>query len=57
MAAATGAKEVAVTELDIGGAAPNDYSTAVRACLEVPKCVGITLWGVSDAVSQLLSSL
>ncbi|KAK8103298.1 glycoside hydrolase family 10 protein [Apiospora sp. TS-2023a] len=46
--AASNAKEVAITELDISGAAANDYLTVMNACLQVSKCVGITVWGVSD---------
>jgi endo-1,4-beta-xylanase len=40
--------EVSITELDIKNAAPNDYTTVLRACLQVPKCVAIVNWGVAD---------
>ncbi|MBE3046137.1 endo-1,4-beta-xylanase [Candidatus Bathyarchaeota archaeon] len=47
--AASNVKEVAITELDIaGGGAASDYLTVMNSCLNVSKCVGITVWGVSD---------
>lgn len=36
----TGVSEVAITELDIGGGAADDYVAAVQGCLDVEKCIG-----------------
>jgi len=46
----TGVSEVAVTELDIQGNNANDYVAITKGCLDVPTCVGITVWGVRDSV-------
>jgi endo-1,4-beta-xylanase len=33
-----------------------DYNTVTKACLNVPKCVGITIWGISDRNSWVDST-
>ncbi len=43
--------DVQLTELDIAQAPPNSYANTVRACLNVPRCTGITTWGVRDSDS------
>lgn len=49
MAAMAGANvDVAITELDVGTGSASVYSTVTKACLAQSKCVGITVWGVSD---------
>ncbi|KAF1829347.1 hypothetical protein BDW02DRAFT_634506 [Decorospora gaudefroyi] len=50
------ASECAVTELDVKGGSTGDYQTAVRACLDEDNCVGVTVWGVSDADSWIGAS-
>ncbi|WP_051366024.1 endo-1,4-beta-xylanase [Hamadaea tsunoensis] len=60
--AALGIK-VAITELDVRIQLPTtpatldqqaaQYAAAVRACLAVPACASITVWGFSDALSWI----
>jgi endo-1,4-beta-xylanase len=53
--------DVAITELDIRVSLPQteqmvsqqttDFETVTKACLNLERCIGITLWGMSDKYS------
>ncbi|MFE4822202.1 non-reducing end alpha-L-arabinofuranosidase family hydrolase [Streptomyces sp. NPDC056704] len=43
--------DVQITELDIAQAPPTAYANTVRACMNVPRCTGITAWGIRDSDS------
>lgn len=43
--------DVAITELDIQGAPASAYADVTKDCLAVPRCLGITVWGVRDTDS------
>ncbi|ELP62739.1 non-reducing end alpha-L-arabinofuranosidase family hydrolase [Streptomyces turgidiscabies] len=43
--------DVQITELDIAQASPNAYANTVRACMNVARCTGITVWGIRDSDS------
>ncbi|KFY29052.1 hypothetical protein V493_02574 [Pseudogymnoascus sp. VKM F-4281 (FW-2241)] len=46
--AGSSVSEVAITELDIVDAGEADYVAVANACLNIEKCVGVTVWGISD---------
>lgn len=46
--------EMAITELDIVGGAPEEYVTVATACLSLRNCVGITSWGLRDQDSWIV---
>ncbi|MEH0580990.1 non-reducing end alpha-L-arabinofuranosidase family hydrolase [Streptomyces sp. B21-108] len=43
--------DVQITELDIAQASATAYASTVRACLNVARCNGITVWGIRDSDS------
>jgi GH35 family endo-1,4-beta-xylanase/poly(3-hydroxybutyrate) depolymerase len=43
--------DVQLTELDIENSSPDAYTTTVKDCVSVPRCTGITVWGVRDTDS------
>ncbi|KOG17670.1 non-reducing end alpha-L-arabinofuranosidase family hydrolase [Streptomyces viridochromogenes] len=43
--------DVQITELDIAQASPAAYANTVRACMNVARCTGITVWGIRDSDS------
>lgn len=45
--------DVQITELDIQGGSATTYANVVNDCLAVPRCNGITVWGVRDTDSWL----
>lgn len=45
--------DVQITELDIQGGSATTYANVVNDCLAVPRCSGITVWGVRDTDSWL----
>ncbi|MGW3649169.1 non-reducing end alpha-L-arabinofuranosidase family hydrolase [Streptomyces sp. NPDC000878] len=43
--------DVQITELDIAQAPSAAYTNTVRACMNVSRCTGITVWGIRDTDS------
>ncbi|WP_183220690.1 endo-1,4-beta-xylanase [Actinoplanes campanulatus] len=43
--------DVALTEVDVTNSSTSQYAGLTQACLNVPRCIGITVWGVRDSDS------
>ena len=43
--------DVALTEADVTNASTSQYQGLAQACASVPRCVGITTWGIRDSDS------
>ncbi|SHM90172.1 endo-1,4-beta-xylanase [Actinacidiphila paucisporea] len=43
--------DVQITELDIAQAGSTQYANTVKACMNVARCTGITVWGIRDSDS------
>ncbi|MCZ7440379.1 endo-1,4-beta-xylanase [Micromonospora sp. WMMC241] len=43
--------DVALTEVDVTNSSTSQYQGLTQACLNVPRCIGITVWGVRDSDS------
>jgi endo-1,4-beta-xylanase len=43
--------DVQITELDITQAGTTAYANTVKACMNVSRCTGITVWGIRDSDS------
>ncbi|WP_223103951.1 endo-1,4-beta-xylanase [Dactylosporangium vinaceum] len=43
--------DVALTEVDVTNASTTQYAGLTQACMNVARCVGITVWGVRDSDS------
>ncbi|WSG48196.1 endo-1,4-beta-xylanase [Dactylosporangium sp. NBC_01737] len=43
--------DVALTEVDVTNSSTSQYAGLTQACVNVPRCIGITVWGVRDSDS------
>ena len=43
--------DVQLTEVDVTNASTSQYQGLTQACLNVPRCAGISVWGIRDSTS------
>ena len=48
--------DVALTEVDVTNASTSQYAGLTQACTNVPRCAGITVWGIRDSDSWRLAA-